>query len=72
MREIIRYMAYDGCVHWYRPGERWRAQITKDRKVTNLGYFADEVDAATAYNFAAFELHGEFARLNTPSMRSAT
>ena len=49
---------------------RWRADIRKDGRRFFLGYFKEEVDAAQAYNFYAYELHGEFARLNTPDSRS--
>lgn len=52
-------------VHWYSATGKWRAQITKDRKVKTLGYFTNQADAAAAYNAAALDLHGEFAHLNT-------
>jgi hypothetical protein len=42
----------------------WRAQICKDGRITRLGGFATPEEAALAYNNAAVELHGEFARLN--------
>jgi hypothetical protein len=51
-----------------RNHDGWVARIRKDRKY--IGYFHDEADAATAYNFAALELYGEFARFNAPEMRS--
>lgn len=47
-----------------RPSGRWSVQITKDRKVTTVGSFATEDEAALAYNAAARRLHGAFARLN--------
>lgn len=42
----------------------WRAQISKHGKRTHLGLFDNELDAARAYNAAAIQLHGQFARLN--------
>jgi hypothetical protein len=50
---------------------RWRAKINRDRVKYELGLFKDEADAATAYNFKAFELFGEFAKFNTPIVHSA-
>lgn len=44
--------------------DKWRAQITKDRKVYWLGDFDNEVDAAIAYDVAASKHHGDFAYLN--------
>lgn len=44
-------------------GKKWTARIIISR---HLGTFRDEVDAATAWNFAAEELHGEFASYNLP------
>jgi len=46
---------------------KWRAMIGYDGKLYHLGYFADEEDAAKAYNEAASERFGEFARLNVIS-----
>ncbi len=46
----------------------WTAKIGKHRKY--LGYFSDEADAAQAYNLAAIEIYGEFARLNSPQRGS--
>lgn len=41
------------------------ANIQRDGKLEYLGSFKKEFDAAQAYNFAAVEYFGEFARLNT-------
>ncbi len=43
---------------------RWRCSIFADGKSTNLGRFDTEREAALAYNCAALELHGDFARIN--------
>jgi len=47
-------------------GGKWLVQICHQGKRKHIGLFRDEVDAATAYNFAAEEEFGEFARFNTP------
>ncbi len=48
-------------VYWQHDRKKWRAQITKNRKVTNLGSFDDPYEAHLAYCAAAARLHGEFA-----------
>lgn len=47
-------------------GATWVAQIDCKRVTHRLGRFANEVDAAHAYDAKAIELFGEFARLNFP------
>jgi len=42
----------------------WRAIITVERRQIALGKFADEIDAAKAYNKAALHYYGEFAFIN--------
>lgn len=50
----------------YRPDcrGRFRATIKRDGTLRYLGWFDTAEDAARAYNTAALEIHGEFARLN--------
>jgi hypothetical protein len=45
----------------------WRAHIRPAGKFVHLGYFADEVSAARAYDAAALAIFGEFAYLNFPT-----
>lgn len=42
----------------------WQATISRDGKAKYLGRFARKENAALAYNFAAFELFGEYACFN--------
>lgn len=44
----------------------WRARIKVDGKTIGLGYYRDEREAALAYDAAARQLFGAFARLNFP------
>lgn len=53
-------------VAWYAPRKRWQCKILHTGKKRHLGYFDCQVEAARAYDRAALELHGKFARLNFP------
>lgn len=52
-------------VYFYKPLNKWNAQIEINSKKIHLGYYQNEVEAAKAYNLAALLYHGEFALLNT-------
>ena len=63
-------------VIWYKgrlyKGKRykgkWSALVVCEGKRIFLGLFADEIDAAKAYDRKAKELYGEFAYLNFPNI----
>lgn len=59
---------YKGVV-WFRRDKCWKAQIggqRRRRKNRHIGYFNTAEEAARAYDHAAIESFGEFARLNFP------
>ena len=51
-------------VAWVRRYGKWWAYINHSGRRRHLGYFDDEIEAAKAYNAAAVELFGSFARPN--------
>lgn len=53
-------------VSWCKSRQVWEAQIKCNGISKYLGRFADELEAAKAYDEAARILHGKFARLNFP------
>lgn len=56
---------------WYHKRDHlWCAEIGASGGRHRLGRFASPIDAALAYDAAALQLHGEFARLNFPSTSS--
>lgn len=54
-------------VTWHRPRRRWQAQIQAAGRKRHLGYFGSVDEAAQAYDTAARELFGEYARVNFPN-----
>lgn len=51
-------------VSWFYRKAKWEAYIKVDGRKYRLGYFDDEVEAATAYDTAALLAWGEYARTN--------
>jgi hypothetical protein len=54
---------YKGA-HYDTSIKKWRSRICVSGKSKYLGVFKDDVSAAIAYNAAAIEAFGEFAKLN--------
>ena len=53
-------------VHFHKARARWHARIRLNNVRKSLGYYDTAIEAAVAYDNAARELHGEYARLNFP------
>lgn len=66
-KRAAAYSQYKG-VSWCKRERRWFAQIQHRRQHRHLGYHATEVEAALAYDAAARELFGAFARPNFPEV----
>lgn len=65
-----RTSAYKG-VYWARRESKWCSSLAVDGKRKHLGYFADEEQAARAYDAAALVAWGEYAHLNFPTLAKA-
>lgn len=69
LRNTLRYRGsfskYKGV--WYdKRNKRYRAAVMHQGNTITAGSFKAEEDAATAYNFAAYELFGELGKYNRP------
>lgn len=59
-------------VYWSKNRGKWNSQIGKNGKSQYIGCLKNEEEAARAYDEAAFEYFGGFARLNFPLGKEVT
>jgi len=64
------WSTYKG-VFFHTRHKKWQARIVTHGQAKHLGTFANENDAAKAYDNAARKYHGEFAVLNFPTKKSS-
>ena len=53
-------------VNWSKFHGKWVARVGINGRRKHIGYFDDPIQAAVAYDKAAAEIQGEFARMNFP------
>lgn len=63
--EQVSTSNYKG-VHWHKNNKKWRATLWNGSSKIHLGVFNCEMSAALAYDHAAKEVFGDYARLNFP------
>lgn len=51
-------------VSWQKNEKKWRSYIHVNQKYIHLGYYRNKKEAAKAYDEAALNYFGEFARMN--------
>jgi len=59
-------------VSWHRAAGKWFARLGVSGERRSLGFFDDPIEAAKAYDLAAFAAWGEFAVLNFPALKTDT
>ncbi len=64
MKSTAKSLSKYKGVSWNKNAKKWMAYIQYNNKLTNLGYYQNEIEAAKIYNKAAEKLFGEFASLN--------
>ena len=53
-------------IRWDKNRQKWQVRLTIDGRRESFGYYADEAEAAKAYDRVARQYRGEFAVLNFP------
>jgi hypothetical protein len=53
-------------ISWKKDVKKWRVRLTINGRRQTFGYYADEVEAAKAYDRVAKKHRGQFAALNFP------
>lgn len=51
-------------IHWNKKAQKWSARIVLNRRITALGNYNTEVEAAMVYNIIAKKVFGKHALLN--------
>lgn len=67
-----KYSSQYKGVTWHKRHQKWYARIKLGGKITFLGLYRYECEAANAYNQAALLLFGKFAKLNTIECSTAS
>jgi len=62
---------YNG-IRWDKNKQQWQVRLTIKGRRESFGYYADEVEAAKAYDRVARQHRGEFAVLNFPDLPPST
>ncbi len=62
--ELIKHRRLCTGVTYHPKTKKFRARIKVDGRTTHLGYFDTEIEAALAYDRAAYELRGDNALFN--------
>lgn len=64
-KRVTNKGAFKG-VYWYVNRQKWQVYIQVNGKTVYIGSFNTAEEGARAYDKAAVQYHGEFARLNFP------
>ncbi len=57
-------------IHWNKKVKKWNVRLRIEGRRKSFGYYADEVEAASAYDAVAKKYRREYAVLNFPEKRA--